>query len=107
MSAKARVFDLSAMGARPYEERDRNVFYAADAFKARIIELGPGGEMPLCRMESHVVFVIIDGEVTVRADGEDFALDQGKCLITPPAELSMRSDSGVRMMGLQIQGQPA
>lgn len=105
MSGTARVFDLSAMGTRPYEERDRNVFYAAEKFKARTIELGPGGAMPLCRMESHVIFVVLSGAATVKVDGENFTLDQGKCLITPPATLSMRSETGVRMLGIQIQEQ--
>ncbi len=104
MSGKARVFDLSAMDAFPYEERDKNVFYSTETFKARIIELGPGGEMPLCQMASHVIFVVIHGEATVKVDGEDFALEGGKCLMTPPATISMRSESGVRMMGIQIQG---
>jgi len=104
MSGKAKVFDLSAMAARLHEERNRNVFYAAEIFKARIIELGPGGEMPLCQMESHVIFVVLHGEATVKVDDGDFAVDQGKCLITPPASISMRSAAGVRMLGIQIQG---
>ncbi len=103
MSAKAKVFDLSAMAVRPYEEREKNVFYSTQAFRARIIELGPGQEMPLCEMESHVVFVALSGGASVKVDGEEFALDEGKCLITPPATISMRSESGVRMMGIQIQ----
>jgi len=104
MSGKAKVFDLSAMAAHSYQERDKNVFYSTPAFKARIIELGPGGEMPLCQMASYVIFVVIHGEATVRVDDEDLELGEGKCLITPPATVSMRSEKGVRMMGIQIQG---
>jgi len=104
MSGKAKVVDLSAMEARSYQERDKNVFYSTQAFKARIIELGQDGEMPLCQMGSHVVFIVLGGEAIVRVDDEDFVLNEGKCLITPPASISMRSAAGVRMLGIQIQG---
>lgn len=36
---KMQVFDLKAMGAYPYEERDKSILYKAKEFKARIIEL--------------------------------------------------------------------
>ncbi|MFO7904629.1 MAG: hypothetical protein ACQESR_05155 [Planctomycetota bacterium] len=91
------------MDARGYEERDRNVFHADEAFKARIIELGAGGEIPGCQMASHVVFLVLHGEANIKVDDQDFALGQGKCLITPPASISMRSAAGVRMLGIQIQ----
>ena len=32
-----KVFDFDEMVARPYEERDKNVFYQAKEFKVRII----------------------------------------------------------------------
>jgi len=41
-----QVFNLKAMKSHPYEERDKNVFYKANEFKTRIIELPPNGEMP-------------------------------------------------------------
>ena len=102
MSDKAKVFDLSAMEARSYHERDKNVFYSMQAFKARIIELGPGGEMPLCKMETHVIFVIIEGKAIVKVDDEDFVMEKDMCLITPPASISMSAKTGVRMLGIQI-----
>ena len=43
-----QAFNLKIMKSHPYEERDKNVFYKANEFKTRIIELLPGGEMPTC-----------------------------------------------------------
>jgi len=57
-----QVFDLKAMKAYPYEERDKNVFYKTKEFKARIIELPAGGEMPTCEMASYVIFYVIEGQ---------------------------------------------
>ena len=62
-----QVFNLKEMTSYPYEERDRNVFYKAEEFKARIIELPPGGEMPTCDMASYVIFYVID---ELMADGD-------------------------------------
>lgn len=101
-----KVFDLTAMKAYPYEERDRNVFFQAPEFKARIIELPAGGSMPDCEMESYVVFTVIEGVATVTVNGEETGLQAGQCLITEPATLSMKTETGVRMTGLQINKNP-
>ena len=45
-----KVFDINKLTSHPYEERDKNVFYQAQEFKTRIIELPPGGQMPVCEM---------------------------------------------------------
>ena len=93
-----QVFDLKAMKAYPYEERDRNVFYKAKEFKARIIELPAGGDMPTCEMASYV----IERAAEVRVNQEKVNIKKGQCLITEPATLSMRTNDGVKIMGLQV-----
>lgn len=97
-----QVFDLKAMVSYPYEEREKNVFYKATGFKARIIELLPGGEMPTCEMISYVLFYVIKGRVEVKVNQKKATIKEGQCLITEPAMLSMKTDIGVKMMGLQI-----
>lgn len=97
-----KTFDLHTMAAAPYEERDSNVFYQSPEFKARIIELPAGGSMPDCEMESYVVFTAIEGEATVKVNGEKTGLQAGQCLITEPATLSMETGNGVKILGLQI-----
>jgi len=97
-----QVFDLKAMKAYPYEERDKNVFYKAEEFKARIIELPAGGEMPTCEMDSYVIFYVIEGAAEVRVNQEIINIKEGQCLITEPATLSMRTNDGVKLMGIQV-----
>ena len=97
-----QVFDLKAMKAYPYEERDKNVFYKAEEFKARIIELPAGGEMPTCEMASYVIFYVIEGAAEVRVNQEIINIKEGQCLITEPATLSMRTNDGVKLMGIQV-----
>ena len=98
-----KVFDLNKLTSHPYEERDKNVFYQAKEFKTRIIELPPGGQMPVCEMESHVIFFVLNGEVKVTVNSESAELKEKQCLITEPATLSMKTTGGVRILGVQIQ----
>ena len=97
-----QVFDLKAMKAYPYEERDRNVFYKMREFKARIIELPAGGEMPTCEMASYVIFYVIEGAAEVRVNQEIINIKEGQCLITEPATLSIRTNDGVKIMGIRV-----
>jgi quercetin dioxygenase-like cupin family protein len=97
-----QVFDLKAMVSYPYKERDKNVFYKAKEFQARIIELPPGGEIPTCEMASYVIFYVIEGTADVTVNQEKANIKEGQCLVSEPATLSMRTETGVKMMGVQI-----
>jgi len=97
-----QTFNLETMKSHPYEERDKNVFYKAKEFKARIIELPPGGEMPTCEMLSYVIFYVIKGTAEAKVNQEKIILKEGQCLITEPATLSMKTQNGVKIMGIQI-----
>ena len=54
------------------------------------------------RDRSSVIFVALSGEVRVRVDGTEFALDEGKCLVTAPATIEMNTTQGARLLGIQI-----
>ena len=98
-----KIFDLIKMKALPSEEKEKNVFYQTKEFKTRIIELPPQGEIPYCEMTSHVIFYVITGTVQVTVNSEKQNLKAGQCLITEPATLSMRTENGVKIMGIQIE----
>jgi quercetin dioxygenase-like cupin family protein len=96
------VFNLIKMKAYPYEERDKNVFYKSKEFKTRIIELPPDGEMPICEMDSYVIFYVISGSTEVMVNEEKTIIKEGECLITEPSTLSMETKDGVKIMGIQV-----
>lgn len=97
-----QLFNLKTMKSYPYVERNKNVFYKAKEFKARIIELPPGGEMPTCEMLSYVIFYVLKGTAEAKVNQEKIILKEGQCLISEPAILSMKTQDGVKMMGIQI-----
>jgi quercetin dioxygenase-like cupin family protein len=97
-----RIFDLRAMTPHPYDEREKNVFYQTPQFKARIIELPAKGRMPTCEMASHVLFYVVQGEAEVQVNQEVANIKEGQCLISEPATLSMKTEDGVKILGIQI-----
>ncbi|KXA95091.1 hypothetical protein AKJ36_01525 [candidate division MSBL1 archaeon SCGC-AAA259I07] len=92
------VFDLKEM--EPEEKAE--VFYNVDEFNSRLIDLPAGGKIPTCDMDSYVLFYVVNGKVTVTVDGEEKKLDEGDCLVTEPATLSMKTENGARVLGIQI-----
>ena len=58
--------------------------------------------MPTCEMASYVIFYVIKGTVEVRVNQEKVSIKEGQCLITEPATLSMRTNDGVKIMGIQV-----
>lgn len=97
-----KVFDLKEMKVYPYEERQKNIFFQAEEFKTIIIELPPGGEIPKCEMVPYVIFTVIKGSAEITVNDETVTLQEGQCLITEPATLSMKTDNGAKIMGTQI-----
>ena len=97
-----KMFDLDEMTAHPYEEREKNVFYQAKEFKTRIIELPPGGRIPLCEMAEHVIFYVLNGEARLSVNSEAVILKEKQCLITEPATISIKTERGAKLMGIQI-----
>lgn len=97
------AFDINDMEAHGYEQRSKNVFYQTPEFKMRVIDLASGGSIPLCEMASHVVFLCYYGEALVTVDGKEVLLTPAKGLVTEPAMVSMRSDVGAKLLGIQIE----
>ncbi len=97
-----KIFDLNEMAAFPYEQREKNIFYQTKEFKTRIIELPPGGQIPACEMASYVIFCVLSGEAKVIVDSDGVEIKEKQCLITDPATISMNTENGVKLLGIQI-----
>jgi len=100
-----KTFDLNSLLVFPFEEREKNVFYKADEFKMRIIELKADQELPECEMQSHVIFMLIAGKVEVSVNHEKFILSLGEFLVSEPAIFAMKALDDSRLIGIQINKQ--
>jgi quercetin dioxygenase-like cupin family protein len=96
------IFDLMNLEADGYENRNVNVFYENELFKTRVIVLGKGEKIPKCQMASFVMFYVVKGEVLLRKNDESSILKENQVFITEPAMVSMETETGARLMGIQI-----
>lgn len=98
-----QIFDLMNLEAEEYEKREKNVFFQNDLFKTRIIDLKAGESIPECQMDCFVIFHVVKGEVLLRKNDQKATLKENQVFITEPALLSMQTDSGARLVGIQIK----
>ncbi|MBN2169110.1 MAG: hypothetical protein JW738_07685 [Actinobacteria bacterium] len=99
-----KVFDLGGIALSETEGRAVKVFHKIDEYSARVIELPPLGRIPECEMASNLLFFVIHGEVEISVDGKTEKLRGEQCLVAGPGTFSMYSESGVRLLGIQISG---
>ena len=98
------IFDLNDSNVYPLEERDKNVLFQSGVFKVRLIQLEAGGEIPPCAMAMNVIFCVLRGKGTITVDDKTNQVKPHSLIITPPATISMKSDEGMRVLGIQIVG---
>lgn len=98
-----KVFDVADMKVFGYEQRAMNVIEEKPEFKIRSIELAPGGCIPQCEMVSHVIFICLIGEATVTINGEDALLSPAKGVVSDPARVAIKSETGAKLLGIQIR----
>ncbi|MFO7881494.1 MAG: hypothetical protein R6U52_03015 [Kosmotogaceae bacterium] len=96
------VFDLKNMSYENHENRDKNVFFENESFKTRIIGLKPGQMIPKCNMKSFVFFYVLSGEVEITKNNESTKLKEGQLLITEPATISIKTEKGSKLLGIQL-----
>lgn len=98
------IFDLNDILVHPFEERDRNVLFQNKTFKVRLIQLEAGEEIPPCNMAMNVLFCILQGEGVIVVNEVSNQVKPHSLVITPPATISMKSEKGMRVLGIQIAG---
>lgn len=99
-----KIFDVidEIKGMEPAEGTKSNLLYEADEFKVRRIGLSPRDEILPCKMTSNVVFYAVKGSAEISVDDVKTLLREGECLVTGPATLSMKTEEGATILGIQI-----
>ena len=97
-----KILDFKKIKGFPYHERNKNVLYNTNDFKIRIIDLPENGALPECEMASHVVFVVMHGQVDINVNGKKFSLTEKQSIVSEPGAFSMSTINGTKLMGIQI-----
>ena len=98
------IFDLNDLNVYPFEERDKNVLFQSGTYKVRLIQLEAGGEIPRCAMVMNVLFCVLQGKGVITVNDKANEVRPHSLIITPPTTISMKTDEGMRVLGIQIVG---
>ncbi len=96
------IFDLKNIEKGTDREQKSKILFEKDGIKMRTIFLGPDDRIPPCDMTSHVIFHVVEGSVDITVNDKTHTLQEGTCIVTEPATISMRSSNGSRLLGIQI-----
>ena len=97
------IFDLNDSNVYPFKERDENVLFQSGTFKVRLIRVEAGEEIPPCTMAMNVIFCVLQGKGIITINGQSNQAKPHSLIITPPATISMKSEEGMRLLGIQIE----
>lgn len=97
------ILDFTKISGFPIGEKHKNELYKTADFKIRVIDLPENGSIPECDMATHVVFVVMDGQVDITVNGKEYRLIEKQSLASEPAAFSMKTNIGAKLMGIQIQ----
>jgi mannose-6-phosphate isomerase-like protein (cupin superfamily) len=98
------IIDLNDSNVYPFEEREKNVLFQSGTFKVRLIQLQAGEEIPPCARVMNVIFCVLQGEGSITVNEKSNQVKPHSLIITPPATISMKSNEGMRVLGIQIGG---
>jgi len=59
-----------------------------------VIDLPKNGTLPECDMATHVVFVVMNGQVDITVNGKEHCLSEKQSLASEPATFSMKTSDG-------------
>jgi mannose-6-phosphate isomerase-like protein (cupin superfamily) len=81
------------------ESHTKHVFFESEKLKAQVMGLEAGQQIPPCRMEHDVVFVVLEGRGLIVVDREEQAVGKS-AFVFVPRERETRSIKAVTKMSL-------
>lgn len=81
----------------------KNVFFESDKIKAQVTGLEAGQEIPPCRMDRDVIFVVLEGTGKIVVDGEVKAIKKSSFAFVPKEKQTRSLKALTKMSVLAIQ----
>lgn len=96
------VYDLTKLELDPNAGGNCGAFFQNDQINARLIVLKAGQRISDSQVNSHVMFYVVKGEVTLKRNEETTMLKENQVFISDPALISLATVDGARLMGVRI-----
>lgn len=85
------------------DSHTKNVFFESDRLKAQLMGLEAGQEIPPCRMDHDVIFVVMEGKGKIVVDGEEEAIKESAFVFVPKEKKTRSLKALTKMAVLAIQ----
>jgi len=95
--------DLRQLLTFSRESHTKNVFFESDRLKAQVMGLEAGQEIPPCRMDRDVIFVVMEGKGIIAVDGEAEAIKESAFVFVPKERKTRSLKALTKMAVLAIQ----
>ncbi len=84
----------------------KSVFFEATNIKAQVMGLEAGQQIPPCRMDYDVVFVVLSGQGEIIVEGEEKAISENSFIFVPKEKetRSLKARTRMAVLAIQIRG---
>lgn len=85
------------------EGHTKNIFFESAKIKAQVMGLEAGQEIPPCRMDHDVIFVVLEGEGKIIVDEEEQAIEKTSWVFVPKEKETRSLKARTKMIVLAVQ----
>ncbi len=85
------------------EGHTKMIFYDSERIKAQVMGFEPGQQIPPCRMDHDVMFVVLEGEGKIIVNGEEEAVEKTSWVFVPKEKETRSLKAETKMIVLSIQ----
>ncbi|HDJ22290.1 MAG: hypothetical protein DRJ06_05180 [Candidatus Aminicenantes bacterium] len=86
-----------------HSHHTKHVFFETERVKAQVMGLEPGQQIPPCRMNNDVIFVVLEGKGKIIINGEEEDIKKSSCILVPKEKESRSLKAKTKMVVLAIQ----
>lgn len=97
------LYSLDELVTYVQKAHTKNVFFESDRLKAQVMGLKAGQEVPPCRMDHDVIFVVLDGTGKIVVEGEEEAIKKSSFAFVPKEKQTRSLIALTKMAVLAIQ----
>jgi len=88
------------------EGHTKNIFFESAKIKAQVMGIEAGQQIPPCRMDHDVIFVVTEGKGKIAVDGQEEAIEESSFIFVPKEKETRSLQAETRMIVLAIQVKP-
>jgi len=85
------------------EGHQKHIFFESEKIKAQVVGLERRQQIPPCRMDHDVIFVVMDGEGKIVVDGQEEAIKEFSFIFVPRENETRSLQAETKMVVLAIQ----